>query len=85
MRAIRYGVIVFLFYIWVLMRRNPLCVQLDMELDKSINDLIESGRNPLCVQLDMEFRIRNLDVGRLYSRNPLCVQLDMEFPKPYGQ
>ena len=34
--------------------RNPLCVQLDMELleVKETADVV--GRNPLCVQLDME-------------------------------
>ena len=55
MRAIRYGGYEGSTGINLRGGRNPLCVQLDMELIIFLVWLAgESGRNPLCVQLDME-------------------------------
>ena len=55
MRAIRYGVLVLTSATALFGGRNPLCVQLDMELRNVLQDQVaEYSRNPLCVQLDME-------------------------------
>ena len=58
--------------------RNPLCVQLDMELTWIFQGNDFFSRNPLCVQLDMESPIWDSGGNGYRGRNPLCVQLDME-------
>ena len=55
MRAIRYGVQVIFRKLLAEECRNPLCVQLDTEIEVLRLDPDEIvRRNPLCVQLDTE-------------------------------